>query len=248
MVLFHLVVRLLAELGYAPAQAELGAAYLIGEMGLPKEPSLAVEWFRKAASQGHVASQSVLGYLYDQGVLGARDRQNALHWYQQAAERGDAVAQSWLGMACDDPAEQLAWFRRAADRGYAPAQLVVGLLYTCDRGAIEDRGRAASWLRKAAVGATDPEDSARALNELWVSAQVGRPEAQTELGRMYWAGECVPRDWALAMEWFSRAAERGYAPALSAINARRTRYVAQAQRAFDQGFDRRPLPHSPPFQ
>jgi len=45
--------------GNAEAQFDLGFAYLRGE-GLPKDRDQAVEWFRRAAKQGHADAQHFL--------------------------------------------------------------------------------------------------------------------------------------------------------------------------------------------
>lgn len=45
--------------GYADAQFQLGRMYTIGR-GVPRDKVKAIEWFRKAADQGHIDAQSAL--------------------------------------------------------------------------------------------------------------------------------------------------------------------------------------------
>jgi len=54
---------LLAELGDASAQVTLGVNYGWGR-GVPQDYAEAVKWYRKAAAQGNVDGQRLLGYLH----------------------------------------------------------------------------------------------------------------------------------------------------------------------------------------
>ena len=41
-------------------------------------------------------------------------------------------------------------------------------------------------------------------------AEEGEPESQYKLGKMYYSGEGVPKDYAKAVKWYRKAAEQGY--------------------------------------
>ena len=56
-----------AEQGYAWAQYNLGIAYNNG-IGVAKDPSEAVRWWRMAAEQGLAQAQYNLGYTYYTGA------------------------------------------------------------------------------------------------------------------------------------------------------------------------------------
>ncbi len=58
----------------------------------------AMEYYRRAAEQGHVAAQYSVGWLFEQGLGVTKDTALAKHWYRQAAEQGDAQAQTNLGV------------------------------------------------------------------------------------------------------------------------------------------------------
>ena len=86
------------------------------------------------------------------------------------------------------------------------------------------------WFTKpeAAVQAAPPETSPAAGNktpgtstlpELQKLAEQGNPEAQWNLGGRYHAGDGVPQDDAVAVQWFLRAAEQGYVQAQGALGA-----------------------------
>lgn len=78
----------LAEQGDADAQFNLGQAYKLGR-GVQTSLPTALEWYRKAAAQGHLRAEDNLGLLmFQQG-----DRANAMPYLQRSSGRGDARAQ-----------------------------------------------------------------------------------------------------------------------------------------------------------
>ncbi|KAF9352972.1 hypothetical protein BGX26_009247 [Mortierella sp. AD094] len=73
--------------------------------GVPQEYSKAVDWYQKAANQGHAIAQHNLGSMYKCGQGVAQDHFKAVEWYQKAASQGEVVAQKDLGeMYADVPA------------------------------------------------------------------------------------------------------------------------------------------------
>jgi TPR repeat protein len=81
----------LAEQGDVEAQGQLAYKYVIGE-GVPKNPVLAWQWYRRAADSGDVLIQYIVGssYLYGDENLGViMDRAEAAKWYRRAAEQGE---------------------------------------------------------------------------------------------------------------------------------------------------------------
>jgi len=57
-----------ANLGYPPAMYELALAYYQGTPPLKKNPGVAAQWWRRAASNGHVDSQYAFSLLYLSGA------------------------------------------------------------------------------------------------------------------------------------------------------------------------------------
>jgi TPR repeat protein len=91
-----------------------------------------VEWFRKAADQGHAGAQFNLGNEYKRGVGLTQDNSKATHWWRKAAQKGLLQAQHNIGMAYyfgsgikQDRNKAMFWFRTAADSHYEPAMLLV---------------------------------------------------------------------------------------------------------------------------
>lgn len=80
------------------AQVLLGRMYQTG-LGVSKDISLAVHWYRKAAEQEFPTAQFALGALYRKGEGVPKDYAEAARWYRKAAEQNLAAGQISLGAA-----------------------------------------------------------------------------------------------------------------------------------------------------
>ena len=89
----------------------------------------AVEWFRKAAEQGHAEGQFRLGldYYYGSGV--AEDQSKAVYWFRKSAEQGFLSAEYQLGECYEngqgvaqDKSMALYWYRKAAAKFHSHAK------------------------------------------------------------------------------------------------------------------------------
>lgn len=186
-----------AEGGNAFAQYVLGVMYYEG-LGVWRNHAEAVKWLRKAAEQGLVPAQYVLGraYLFP-GPGIERNAAEAVKWLRKAAERGDADAQHFLGLAYDrglgvrtDHAEAAKWYRLAAEQGHMAAQEGLGTIYSMGGfGVPRDYAEAAKWYRRA--------------------AEQGDTFSLQQLGLMYRWGRGVPQDWLKAYMLYDIAATRG---------------------------------------
>jgi uncharacterized protein len=74
-----------ARKGEADAQFELGKNYETGRIGLPKDFSEALHWYREAAAQGNPYAEASLGILFNFGKGVERDYFQAYVWYERAA-------------------------------------------------------------------------------------------------------------------------------------------------------------------
>lgn len=80
--------RPLAQAGDADAQFNMGQAYKLGR-GVQSDLNAALDWYRKAAAQGHLRAEDNLGLiLFQQG-----DRAGAMPYLQRSAARGEPRAQ-----------------------------------------------------------------------------------------------------------------------------------------------------------
>jgi len=114
------------------AQFALAKKYDTGD-GVAKDEAKAVEWYKKAAEQGHAKAQFNLGVDYSNGIGVAKDEAEAVKWYQKAAEQEDAEAQYNLGVCylngagvAKDDEEAVKWFRKATEQGNADGQNNLG--------------------------------------------------------------------------------------------------------------------------
>ena len=222
-----------AEQGDAEAQYLLGQCCLKGK-GLPvgkKEATnwrqdfytpdglvtavdkvLAVEWFRKAAAQGHAKARMHLGIFYEMedAIVTEKEAEEcfekAVPGLRKEAEQGDAEAQQLLGAYLmgeakneEDLRKAIQWVRKAAEQGDAESQFMLGVI--CSSGDIpgvkKDEAEADKWFRKA-------------IGPIRTAAEEGEPDAQYLLGTTYLDGiGGEKKDLEKAKEWFLKAAKQG---------------------------------------
>ena len=214
---------------------EQGRRYYHGD-GVAKDLEQAVEWFRKAAEQGHAKAQLYLALCYAKGLGVAKDPEKAVYWYRKAAEQGFAKAQNNLGF-CYAKGEGVAmdlekavyWYRKAAEQGDIKAQFALGVCYNNGRGVTKDLEKAVYWYRKAAEqghakaqfnlgvcyknGDGVPKDLEKAVYWYRKAAEQGMKEAQCILGACYGEGVGVPQSHEEEVYWYRKAAEQGHAEA-----------------------------------
>lgn len=119
-----------ANMGYAKAEAVLGADFAVGE-AVPKDLVKARYWLQRAADQGDSASQGEVGEFYEIAEGGPPDVAKAIHYYELAAAQHNARAETDLAIdyevgygVAHDRAKAISLLRRAVadDRriGFAP--------------------------------------------------------------------------------------------------------------------------------
>ena len=185
-----------------------------------KHWSKAVPACTKAAENGDKIAQTMLGFIYNDGLGVVQDYAQAVRWYRLAAEQGEATAQNKLGVMysigqgiAQDDKEAVRWYTLAALQDDAGAQTNLGIMYTNGRGVPQDYAQAVRWHRFAAAQ--------------------GLAEAQNNLGSMYGNGQGVAQDFVLAHMWFNLAAVSGHGVARNnrdAVASKMTReQIAKAQ-------------------
>lgn len=83
-----------AEAGDPDAQFNMGQAYKLGR-GVPADLDQAMDWYRKAAAQGHARAEDNYGLLLFQ----QNRREEAMPLLERSAERGEPRAQYLVGTA-----------------------------------------------------------------------------------------------------------------------------------------------------
>ena len=128
-------------------------------------------------------------------ALAAEDYKTAVYYLSFFASNGDARSQYNIGIIYRDglgveknSSAALAWFLLAAEQKHLLANYAVGLL-----------------LRDGPVDVQQPE---RAVYYLKEAGFLGHALAPLEIGNMYFSGNHVQKDRALAFVWWSLSAER----------------------------------------
>lgn len=143
----------------------------------------------------------------------AGDYPKAVAEWRLPAQNGDADAQFNLGQAyklgrgvAADQAIALDWYRKAAMSNHEQAQAVLGLtLFQSGQ-----RDEAMTWLKKA--------------------ADQGEPRAQYVVGTAYFNGDSLPKDWARAYAFMTRAKAAGIGAATTSL-AQMDQLIPENQRA-----------------
>lgn len=124
--------RGIANLALAAAKGAAEAQYLMGACayegrGLPRNPTQAETWWRRASSKDYVPAMLALGKLYSSGDLGFRNHTEAAPLLKRAAEHGIYEAQLIYGRHVVigagvplDLAEAKAWFEKAFAQNDTP--------------------------------------------------------------------------------------------------------------------------------
>lgn len=84
-----------ADLGHAPAQLQLGQAYLSG-VGVMQSPALGFEWVSRAAHQGNAEAMLLLADLYYDGIGVRRNLRAAIDWEDRAQGAASTTAAASL--------------------------------------------------------------------------------------------------------------------------------------------------------
>lgn len=183
--------------------------YLVGLAAHDAEKySAALEYFEKAAQQGHSKAQFDCGMMYDFGVGAKEDVPKALYWYEKAANQGNALAQFRCGVIyqigfgvpkkADDLLEKYKFFKKEAD---LTDSLVEKGYYDI--------------ISYNSNGDTSAKDAAKALCWYEKAAAQGHIVAQFYCGNMYNKGIGTGVDKAKALYWYEKAAEQGYYDAMA---------------------------------
>ena len=159
-----------ANAGNAEAQADLASIYLFGTLNIAEvDLEKAIFWGLKAANQGHVRAQSLLGIAY----YDERNFVEAFYWNSRAAAKGYESAQLSLGLMYKegrgvkvDYVKAREWFKKSAAQGNDLAQLELGHFYALGRGVRQNLTTAKEWFGQACDnGNQDGCDIYRMMNE-----------------------------------------------------------------------------------
>ena len=192
------MLKQLAAGGDQHAVASLADSYLFGntEVGIDRDPTAAVEFYRQAADAGNLGAMQNLGTLLLQGVGGEKNYTQALHYLRKAAALGSPAAYNGLGYMADNglgmqanKTQALEYFKLAAAAGHIESQSNLGLFYLHGQGV--------------------PQDFDAALGYFEAAAAAGHLPATSHLAGMYLNGHGVKRSCKKAVELLSTVVKGG---------------------------------------
>lgn len=185
---------------FAVAISVLVGLLLVARNATPLTSATSLHEITRAAEEGAVEAQRILGLRYGNGDGVEKDYAIAVSWYRKAAEAGDAIAQNQLGYAYEkgqgveqDLDRALYWYRQSAKQKYPLAIANVGRFYDIGIGVPRDTTEAAKWYLEA--------------------AELGHDGAQTNIALLYHEGEGVSKYQSEALRWMRQAANSGNATA-----------------------------------
>ncbi len=210
------LLRKAAALGYPPAQNYLGYKLFNG-YGMTRDRKQGLNLIEAAAMKGDPKAEANLGWLLVSGEGVKPDAEKAVHWLGKAADAGLPMAMLQLGAIYTEGLPPV-----------APDTLKAVNLYlaTARAGVPEgdirlEKLMAPAWAHLSADSALntglryylDFKAPVSAVALFSVAAAKGNPRACALLGECYALGKGKPYDYSLAIQWFYRAADMGYAPA-----------------------------------
>ncbi len=162
----------LAEKGDPQTQFDLGMYYATASLHPTFTPNFqtirqpgkcismyqALEWWLKAAEQGHIEAQRWVVNCYRFGLGVGQDSQETVKWLQKLVEQDDGWGQRNMGFcyACGygvsmDEAKAIKWWRKAAKNGEPGAEYDLGEAYITGYGGVkENKEKAIKWIRSSA--------------------------------------------------------------------------------------------------
>ena len=145
------------------------ASYLLGQLyeqgrGVEKSPTLAFQYYERAAEEGQALAAVKVGRIYREGSEDldiGKDYEKALASFEIAALQSWPEAQYYLadmyrhgqGVAVDRT-ESLRWLILASKKKYAPAMLELSRVYFEGEGVLEDRLKGWTYIELASRYAT----------------------------------------------------------------------------------------------
>jgi TPR repeat protein len=178
------------------AQYYLGLMHLNGQ-GVSKDNELAKKWLEKSAEQGDADAQTMLGYMYANGLTNsANPAVEAFNWYKKSAEQGNSVGQNNLAMCYMkgngtemDTVEALRYIKLSVDQNYSMALNNLAWMY--------------------ANGRCVEKNLSESYNYYLKSAQLGDASGQRDLAMCYWNATGVNENFPEAENWLRKEVAQG---------------------------------------
>ncbi len=198
----------------------------------------AIDWYLKAAEQGHVGAQYELAeVIYD--YYGDRDHDlvDAYNWYYEAAEQGHADAQYKCGMIIEEgkgfiePDDEVAaiYYFKAARQGHTEAQRD---LYNLAKKETAHAQYFVGYMYEKGIGCFE-QSNEKAVRWYGREAEKSSYErAQYRLGLMYERGRGVDQNYKKSAYWYRKAAMQGSPVAQQALKSIKLRSMLDIREIF----------------
>lgn len=165
-----------------------------GQILVARSPRRAVQWFRRAAENGHSAAQNTLGVRLSNGDGVRKDVPEALSWMKKAFRAGDSCAAQNIAITyrpIGNLTMAVQWFKKSSRMSDGDALVQLGIHYYWGKGTRKNFKAAARCFRQAT----------RAKN----ISGYGRDDAFFCLGLCYFEGRGVRKSLSTASRLFERA-------------------------------------------
>ena len=202
-----------ADQGHLGSQFLLATIYINGYGNELRNPELdkGIPWLKKAADQRLPLAQNILGSYYQKGEGMPKNMREAIKYYTLAAEQDYSEAQRSLAEIYkadykeygreDDRKKTIFWLTKAAEKGDLGSQFYLAVAYAHGEGNEEGY----------------PENK-KSIQWFASCAEQGFDVAQWTLGSAYHHGNMgLPIDWAMAIKWYTLAANQGHNLAQEAL-------------------------------
>lgn len=174
--------RKAGDKGSAQARSNLANLYWYGRTEVPRNPSLAVFWAKKAADVGSESVLFILARAHETGEGAAENMQTAVEWYEKAAAAGQApglnnLAYFYLkGEVVEQDADKAVdLYKQASDLGHGLASNNLGIIFRNGSEVPKNLRLSAHYFEKA-VEQNHP-DAADSLAKVLAQLNESQPEA-----------------------------------------------------------------------
>ena len=151
--------------------ANLAYMYING-LGIKKNVSMAIDYYKNAANKGSIPAQISLGRVYSTGKDLTPDYEEALYWFSKASSQHNALAQFYLAQMYEygtgvekNPQKAFELYEESANSGEPQSQYMLGRWYQYSTDPKLDL--AAKWYHKAAK--QNNTDAMMAIAEMYRS-------------------------------------------------------------------------------
>lgn len=212
------------------AQYYLGAMYRMG-LGVRENQKVAFNWFLKAAKQGHVESQYLVGCAYYGGMLFVnRETEVVKYDFKRIQKKSKEDFSIWqddlptdlagIGIEPNDD-EALKWMSKAASQNYADAEVALGDMYYWGIDGVECKQEAIMWYTKAAFrgnsiaarhladySESDGKDDKKTIELYTIAFHLGDQRSAYNIAEIYENEFSEIHDFNKVLKWYQISAEK----------------------------------------